>query len=111
MQYFEVMTYDCLKASTSISHFLHDKYIIVKHRVVPFPAVVLPMEKQLIVEEAHALPTHDLLPQRLMLQQLEHVQTHRVLQVPAQQSTSIQLSCNGAVPVKYVSRNPHVITL
>ena len=63
---------------------------MIKKFAVPFSAVVLPMEKQLIVEEAHTLPAHDLLPQRLMLQELQHVQTHGVLQVPAPKNNLVK---------------------
>lgn len=48
------------------------------------------MEKQLVVEEAHTLPAHDLLPQRLMLQELQHVQTHGVLQVPVPKNNLVK---------------------
>ena len=43
--------------------------------------VVLPVEKHLVVDILGALWVVQLVPERLVLQQIEHVQTHRVLDV------------------------------
>ena len=43
--------------------------------------VVLPVQDHLVVQEPHTLPGHDLLPEGLVLEQLQEVETDGVLDV------------------------------
>ena len=42
---------------------------------------MLPVQDDLVVQEPHTLPGHDLLPEGLVLEQLQEVETDRVLDV------------------------------
>lgn len=57
------------------------------------PAVMLPVEQLLLVDELGALRVHQLLPEVLVLQQLQHVQAVRVLE---------ELGVLGLLPVQQV---------
>lgn len=58
-----------------------------------FAGVMLPVEKLLLVDELGALSVHQLLPEVLVLQQLQHVQAVRVLE---------KLCILGLLPVQQI---------